>query len=310
MRIGIVGGTGKEGAGLGVRWAVAGHEVVIGSRDAERARGKAAELAARAPGARVAGMSNRDAVAAAEVVVLAVPATGLAATLPEVREACRGKIVVSTVVPLTFGGGRLFTPPAQGSSAEEAQELLGPDARVVAAFHHIAAHELAAGDHAIECDLLLCGGDAEAKRVVTELGASMGLRAVDVGALYNAGPLEGITAVLATINRRYKLKNSGIKITGLPELAWERSTGEAGGGLSPMAEESGGDTLGVGEVLEQEVGLLAQELLAPEPAGGHGHRDGPEGARAVDVVRRVADHEHVAGPEGVADQRVGPAGRQ
>jgi len=216
MRIGIVGGTGKEGAGLGVRWAVAGHEVVIGSRDAERARGKAAELAARAPGARVAGMSNRDAVAAAEVVVLAVPATGLAATLPEVREACRGKIVVSTVVPLTFGGGRLFTPPAQGSSAEEAQELLGPDARVVAAFHHIAAHELAAGDHAIECDLLLCGGDAEAKRVVTELGASMGLRAVDVGALYNAGPLEGITAVLATINRRYKLKNSGIKITGLP----------------------------------------------------------------------------------------------
>ena len=216
MRIGIVGGTGKEGAGLGVRWAVAGHEVLIGSRDAERARGKAAELAARAPGARVAGMSNRDAVAAAEVVVLAVPATGLAATLPEVREACRGKIVVSTVVPLTFGGGRLFTPPAQGSSAEEAQELLGPDARVVAAFHHIAAHELAAGEHAIECDLLLCGGDAEAKRVVTELGASMGLRAVDVGTLYNAGPLEGITAVLATINRRYKLKNSGIKITGLP----------------------------------------------------------------------------------------------
>jgi NADPH-dependent F420 reductase len=216
MRIGIVGGTGKEGAGLGIRWALAGHDVVIGSRDAERARGKAAELAARAPGARVLGMSNRDAVAAAEVVVLAVPATGLAATLPEVREACRGKIVVSTVVPLTFGGGRLFTPPAQGSSAEEAQELLGPEARVVAAFHHIAAHELAAGEHAIECDLLLCGGDAEAKRVVAELGASMALRAVDVGALSNAGPIEGITAVLATINRRYKLKNSGIKITGLP----------------------------------------------------------------------------------------------
>jgi len=216
MRIGIVGGTGKEGAGLGIRWALAGHEVVIGSRDAERARGKAAELAARAPGARVLGMANREAVAAAEVVVLAVPATGLAATLPDVREACRGKIVVSTVVPLTFGGGRLFTPPAQGSSAEEAQELLGPEARVVAAFHHIAAHELAAGEHAIECDLLLCGGDPEAKRVVTDLGASMGLRAVDVGALSNAGPLEGITAVLATINRRYKLKNSGIKITGLP----------------------------------------------------------------------------------------------
>src|SRR5262245_63843793 len=215
MRIGIVGGTGKEGSGLGLRWALAGHEVVIGSRDAERARGKAAELAARAPAARVSGMSNLDAVKAADVVVLAVPANGLAATLPEVRQACRGKIVISTVVPLTFGGGRLFTPPAQGSSAEEAQELLGPEARVVAAFQHIAAHELSAGDHPIECDLLLCGGDAEAKRVVTELAASMGLRAVDAGALGNAGPIEGITAILATINRRYKLKNSGIKISGL-----------------------------------------------------------------------------------------------
>jgi len=123
---------------------------------------------------------------------------------------------VSTVVPLTFGGPRLYTPPPQGSAAEEAQELLGPEARVVAAFHHIAAHELAAGEHDIECDLLVCGGDADAKRVVSDLGTSMGLRAVDVGPLSNAGPLEGITAVLASINRRYKLKNSGIKITGLP----------------------------------------------------------------------------------------------
>ena len=215
MRIGIVGGTGKEGLGLGLRWANAGHEVIIGSRDAERARGKAAELQASAPGSRVSGMTNREAVVAAEVVVLTVPATGLAATLPDVRDACRGKVVVSTVVPLTFGGGRLFTPPPQGSSAEEAQELLGPEARVVAAFHHIAAHELAAGEHDIECDLLLCGGDADAKRIVSELGTTMGLRPIDVGALTNAGPLEGITAVLATINRRYKLKNSGIKITGM-----------------------------------------------------------------------------------------------
>jgi len=215
MRIGIVGGTGKEGSGLGVRWAAAGHEVVIGSRDPERARGKAAELAARARAARVSGMSNVDAVRAADVVVLAVPASGLRTTLPDVKDACRGKVVISAVVPLTFGGGRLFTPPPQGSSAEEAQEILGPEARVVAAFHHIAAHELEDGDHPIECDLLLCGGDAAAKKVVTELGASLGLRALDAGPLTNAGPLEGITAVLATINRRYKLKNSGIKITGL-----------------------------------------------------------------------------------------------
>ena len=216
MKIGILGGTGKEGAGLGVRWAQAGHEIVIGSRDAERARAKAVELAPQAPRARIHGMSNRDAAAAADVVVLALPADGLAKTLPELKDGCRGKTVISTVVPLTFGGGRLFTPPAQGSSAEQAQELLGPEAKLVAAFHHIAAHELSATEHAIECDLLLCGADPEAKKVVTELGRSMGLRAVDVGALTNAGPLEGITAVLATVNRRYKLKNSGIKITGLP----------------------------------------------------------------------------------------------
>lgn len=216
MRIGIVGGTGKEGLGLGLRWAQAGHDVIIGSRDAERARAKAAELAAAAPGRRIEGMSNRDTAAAAEVVVLTVPATGLGATLPELREPCRGKIVVSTVVPLTFGGPRLFTPPPPGSAAEEAQEILGPEARVVAAFHHIAAHELSAGDHPIECDLLLCGGDADAKKLVADLGKSMGLRPVDVGPLSNAGPVEGITALLATINRRYKLKNSGIQITGLP----------------------------------------------------------------------------------------------
>jgi NADPH-dependent F420 reductase len=216
MKIAILGGTGKEGSGLAVRWAQAGHEIAIGSRDPDRARAKAAELAALVPGARIEGRGNPAAAAAADLVVIAVPANGLAATLPEVREACRGKVVVSTVVPLTFGGPRLFTPPAQGSSAEEAQELLGPEARVVAAFHHIAAHELSATEHDIECDLLVCGGDAEAKKRVGDLGASMGLRIVDVGALSNSGPLEGITAVLATINRRYKLKNSGIKITGLP----------------------------------------------------------------------------------------------
>ena len=160
------------------------------------------------------GEANAEAARLGTVIVIALPAQGLAATLPEVREACRAKVVISAVVPLTFGGPRLFTPPAAGSSAEEAQALL-PDAKVVAAFHHIAAHELSETEHSIECDLLLCGGDAAAKDTVGELGRSMGLRPIDVGALSNAGPLEGITAVLATINRRYKLKNSGIKITGL-----------------------------------------------------------------------------------------------
>jgi 8-hydroxy-5-deazaflavin:NADPH oxidoreductase len=214
MNVAILGGTGKEGAGLAGRWARAGHAIIIGSRDAERARAKAAELRQVTGKSDISGQSNAEAAQRGTVVVLALPAQGLASTLPEVRAGCRDKVVISTVVPLTFGGGRLFTPPPAGSSAEEAQALL-PEARVVAAFHHVAAHELSASEQAIECDLLLCGGDGEAKQVVVDLATSMGLRSVDVGPLTNAGPLEGITAVLATINRRYKLKNSGLKITGL-----------------------------------------------------------------------------------------------
>lgn len=214
MNIAILGGTGKEGAGLGARWALAGHSIIIGSRDPERAKTKAAELRVRTSKMTIMGEANAEAAKLGEVIVIALPASGLAATLPEVRDSCRGKVVISTVVPLTFGGPRLYTPPAAGSSAEEAQAIL-PDANVVAAFHHIAAHELSETDHAIECDLLFCGADAAAKETVSQLGRSMGLRPIDVGPLSNAGPLEGITALLATINRRYKLKNSGFKITGL-----------------------------------------------------------------------------------------------
>jgi NADPH-dependent F420 reductase len=213
MNIAILGGTGKEGGGLAARWALAGHSIIIGSRDPERAKTKAAELRDATQKMPIMGESNAEAARLGTVIVIALPAQGLPTTLPEVREGCRGKVVVSTVVPLTFGGPRLFTPPAAGSSAEEAQALL-PDAKMVAAFHHIAAHELSETEHAIECDLLMCG-EASAKETVGELARSVGLRPIDVGPLSNAGVLEGITAVLATINRRYKLKNSGIKITGL-----------------------------------------------------------------------------------------------
>ncbi|HEY3100135.1 MAG TPA: NADPH-dependent F420 reductase [Methylomirabilota bacterium] len=215
MNIAILGGTGKEGSGLATRWALVGHAIIIGSRDAARAHDKAVELRERTNKLTIVGKENAEAAALGDVVVIALPATGLATTLPPARDACRGKVVVSTVVALSFGGPRLFTPPPAGSSAEEVQALV-PEAKVVAAFHHIAAHELAEAEHDIDSDLLMCGADVEAKTVVTELGRSMGLRVIDVGPLSNAGPVEGITAVLATINRRYKLKNSGIKITGLP----------------------------------------------------------------------------------------------
>ncbi len=214
MNIAILGGTGKEGAGLGARWALAGHGIILGSRDAERAKAKAVELRALTHKLTIVGHTNAEAAELGEVVVVALPANGLAATLPSLAEACRGKIVVSTVVSLNFAGPRLFNPPSAGSSAEEVHALL-PGTRVVAAFQHIAAHELADFEQPIDCDLLICGDDAAAKQVVTDLGASMSLRGLDAGPLANAGSLEGVTALLATINRRYKKKSAGIRITGL-----------------------------------------------------------------------------------------------
>jgi NADPH-dependent F420 reductase len=214
MKIAILGGTGKEGLGLAARWARAGHSIIIGSRDEERAKTKAAELRDLTDRLEIVGETNREAAQLGDIVVVTLPATGLGATLPPLADACRGKVVVSTVVPLSFGGPRLFTPPPAGSSAEEVQALL-PGARVVGAFHHIAAHELSETGHPIDCDLLYCSDDPVAKEAVIELAQSMGLRAIDVGRLSNAGPLEGITAVLAAVNRRYKLKSAGIRITGL-----------------------------------------------------------------------------------------------
>src|SRR3972149_1515856 len=138
MKIAILGGTGPEGAGLALRWALAGHEVTTAPRRAERAKARAAELSERAKGATIVGMANREAAAAGAVGGLALPAARRAATLPDVKEGCRGKTVVSTIVPLTFGGPRLHTPPSAGSAAEEAQAHLGPAADGGAAVHRLA----------------------------------------------------------------------------------------------------------------------------------------------------------------------------
>jgi len=215
MKIAILGGTGPEGAGLAFRWSQAGHEIIIGSRVKENAVAKADELNQKIGSARVTGRINREAASAGEIVVLAIPYPGLASLLPEVRSACQSKVVVSAVVPLTFGRGRLFTPPPAGSAAEEAQELLGAGARVVAGFHHVAADALLS-PAPVQCDLLIAGNHSDAKESVAQLGRAIGLRVLDAGPLSNAGPLEGITALLATLNRKYKTRHSGIIVTGIP----------------------------------------------------------------------------------------------
>ena len=217
MRIGIVGGTGREGRGLALRWAAKGHEIVLGSRDAARAKDKARELAAELQdgGDRITGASNEEAAGAGEVVLLTVPYAAHADTLRSVRDAAAGRILVDITVPLQPPKVTQVHLPQGTSAALEAQALLDPSTRVVATLHHVSSAHLGDPGHAIDCDVLVCGDDEAARTVVIGLLGDLGLRGLDAGALRNAVALESLTPVLLHLNRKYKT-NTGIRITGLP----------------------------------------------------------------------------------------------
>ncbi len=213
--IAILGGTGHEGSGLGLRWAKAGHAVIIGSRTAEKALAAASELNAKLAISAVQGMDNLSAAQAAELVVLTVPYAAHAATIESVRDVVQGKIFVDVTVPLAPPKVSRVQLPAAGSASQEAQNLLGAQVKVVTAFQNISAEHLKDPEHAIDCDVLVCGDDKEAKAAVIQLAADAGMTAWDAGPLANAVVPEGLTSVLIGLNMRYKVKSSGIKITGI-----------------------------------------------------------------------------------------------
>ncbi|MCI0356252.1 MAG: NADPH-dependent F420 reductase [Acidobacteria bacterium] len=220
-RIAIVGGTGPEGRGLALRWARAGEDLIIGSRDAERAQ-RAAEVVAKAAGTigRIAGMGNADAVAATDLVVLTVPFSGHAEILKQLKTAFRpGTILIDTTVPLaaTVGGRPTRTLGVwQGSAAEQAAELVPEGVMVVAAFQNL-SHEALDGAGPVDCDVIVCGDDAAARQAVRGLAEKIpGARGVDGGRLENARIVEQLTALLIGINLRYKARAAGLRITGLP----------------------------------------------------------------------------------------------
>jgi len=213
--ISILGGTGHEGSGLGLRWARAGHTVIIGSRAAEKAQAAAAEVNAKLGTDAVRGLDNVSAALAAEIVVLTVPYSAHVSTLESVREAVQGKTFVDVTVPLVPPKVSRVQMPAAGSASQEAQNLLGPNVKVVTAFQNISAEHLKDSDQPIECDVLVCGDDKEAKTVVIQLAADAGMTAWDAGPLANAVVAEGLTSVLIGLNARYKVKSSGIRITGI-----------------------------------------------------------------------------------------------
>jgi NADPH-dependent F420 reductase len=214
MRIGLIGGTGREGRGLALRWAKAGHKVAIGSRDPEKARARAEELAAILPGAFEGG-DNGWAAAAADVVLLSVPYGAHAETLRGLKEQLAGKVVIDITVPLKPPKVLEVNVPAGQAAALEAQEILGPTVKVVAALHHVSSAHLADADHAIDCDVLVAANDEAAKEVVLQLVADLGLKGFDAGPLKNATALESLTPVLLYMNKKYKSPGSGIRITGV-----------------------------------------------------------------------------------------------
>ena len=210
----ILGGTGKEGRGLAYRWAKAGYPIIIGSRSPERAQKAAAALRERVPGAQVQGMENRDAAAAADMVVVSVPYAGFRALLEHIRDAVQGKIVVNVVVPLKPPKVTKVQLPPEGSAAQEAQAILGPEVAVVDAFQNI-SHELLDGDGAIDCDVLVTGKGKANRQQVLRLVEDAGLRGWDAGPIENSAVVEGLTSVLIYLNKTYGSTHAGVRITGI-----------------------------------------------------------------------------------------------
>ena len=220
MDVAVIGGTGDEGFGLALRLAKAGHHVTIGSRSAERGAGAADEARAiLGDDARVDGTSNAEAAADADIVAVTVPFAGQADIYRDIKPAIpAGRIVLDATSPLaTAVGGRPWqvVRPWHGSAAEQADAILAQGVRVVGAFHTIAGHALRDLDTPLQSDVLVCGDDAEAKVAVGILiGDIPDLRWVDCGALSMARIVESMTALLISVNRTYKVKDSGFRIVG------------------------------------------------------------------------------------------------
>ncbi|MDR3747826.1 MAG: NADPH-dependent F420 reductase [Acidobacteriota bacterium] len=218
--IAIVGGTGPEGSGLALRWARAGESVIIGSRDAERAKASAAKVAESVGHlGSVEGVDNVTAVKMCDTVVLTVPFAGQAELLKQLKPSFRpGTVLIDATVPLaTAVGGRPTRVLGvwQGSAAEQAAELVGKNVTVAAAFHSLSSTVLHS-DQPVDCDVIVCSDDERARQVASELATKIpGVRAIDGGKLENARIVEAMTALLITLNIRHKVHGAGWRVTGL-----------------------------------------------------------------------------------------------
>ncbi|HTO47964.1 MAG TPA: NADPH-dependent F420 reductase [Burkholderiales bacterium] len=212
--VALIGGTGDLGTGLAMRWVAAGYPVIIGSREAAKAAEAAARLAPPAGMPAPRSLHNAAAAAAADVVVITVPFASHEAILAEIRESVAGKVVIDATVPLVPPRVARVQLPPEDSAAVAAQRALGEAARVVSAFHNVAALKLQKGEP-IDCDVLVFGDRPEDREVAIRLAEAAGLRALHAGPLANSVAAEALTSVLIGINRTYKVEGAGIRITGI-----------------------------------------------------------------------------------------------
>ncbi len=213
--IAILGGAGMEGSGLAVRWASAGHRLLLGSRDPERARQVADTLNAEHSSGAIEGVANADAAAAADIAVLTVPYSAQQQTALDVAAQLAGKILIDVTAPLVPPKVATVQLPEGGSAAVALQARLGAAVTVVSAFQNIAAHHLRDLHHVMDCDVLVSADDAEAANQVIQLCADAGMRGWHAGPLANSAAAEALTSVLIALNRRYKVPGAGIRITGI-----------------------------------------------------------------------------------------------
>lgn len=216
LTVAVLGGTGKEGSGLAVRWALNGYRVLIGSRDAAKAIEKCAELNRELGGEYLTGVQNAAAAQVADIIVVSVPYSAQIDTIEGVRDYLSGKIVVDVTVPLAPPDIRTVHVPEGGSAVMNAQKLLGNDVRLVGAFQNVSAEKLRNPDTDVDCDVLVCSDHDDAKAEVIKLVEAAGMRGIDAGPLANSAAAEALTPVLLYINKAYKVKGSGIRITGIP----------------------------------------------------------------------------------------------
>ncbi len=211
--IAILGGTGDLGTGLAIRWAKAGHAIIIGSRTQEKADAAVAELKKISPQTPARAMMNSAAAAAGDIVVLTVPFEHQLSTLESVRDGLQGKILIDVTVPLIPPKVGTVQLPPEGSAGKRAQNYLGDGVKVVTAFQNVAAH-LLQQDVKIECDVLVAGNSKEARDKVVELVEIAGMTGWHAGPIENSAAAEALTSILIQINRRHSISHSGIKIVG------------------------------------------------------------------------------------------------